>query len=232
MSEVEHPELDDSLLLSPANHSKYHSYIGCATWLVTLGRFKIAHAVNTYARFSQAPREGHMIGLKRVFGYLKKWIKETTLIDPNYLDHSQFPTEAYDQWKEFYPDAEEPMPAKDMLPKPLGKKIWITAYTDSDHAHDVVTRRSVTGELLFLNNTPVKDISQRQKTVEPSTYGSELVATRVTTALILEYRNTSRIMGVELDGPALLLGDNNSVVLNCTNPDSVLKKKHVACNYH
>src|SRR5210317_780599 len=173
-----------------------------------------------------------MIGLKRVFGYLKKWIKGTTLIDPNYPDHSQFPTEAYDQWKEFYPDAEEPMPAKDMLLEPLGDKIQITAYTDSDHAHDLVTRRSVTGVLLFLNDTLVKAISQRKKTVETSTYGSELVATRVATKRILEYRNTLHLIGVELDGPALLLGDNNSVVLNCTMPHSVLKKMHAACNYH
>src|SRR5210317_1066894 len=124
------------------------------------------------------------------------------------------------------------MPAQDMLPAPLGDKNRIMAYTDSDHAHDVVIRRSVTGVLLFLINTPVKAISQRQKTVETSTYGSELVATRVATELILEYRNTLHLMGVELDGLALLLGDNNSVVLNCTMPHSVLKKKHAACNYH
>ena len=122
MSEVEHPRLDDFPLLSPANHSKYRSLIGYATWIVTLGRFDIAYTVNTYARFSQAPREGHMVGLKRVFGYLKKWIKGTTLIDPNYPDHSQFPAETYDQWKEFYPDAEGPMPAQDMLPTPLGAR--------------------------------------------------------------------------------------------------------------
>ena len=137
-----------------------------------------------------------------------------------------------EQWKEFYPDAEEVLPAKDMTPKPLGKKIRITCYKDADHAHDLVTRRSVTGVLLFLNNTPVKWISQRQKTVETSTYGSELVSARVATEIILEYRNNLRMMGVEGDGPALLLGDNNSVVLNCTMPHSVLKKKHAACNYH
>ena len=98
--------------------------------------------------------------------------------------------------------------------------------------NDVVTRRSVTGILLFLNNTPVKWISQRQKTVETSTYGSELVSAKVATELILKYRNTLRMMGTEPDGPALLLGDNNSVVLNCTMPNSVLKKKHAACSYH
>ena len=105
-------------------------------------------------------------------------------------------------------------------------------YKDADHAHDILTRRSVTGVLLFLNNTPVKWISQRQKTVETSTYGSEQVAAKVATELILEYRYTLRMLGVEPDGPALLLGDNNSVVLNCTMPNSVLKKKHAACSYH
>src|SRR5210317_266406 len=97
MSEVEHPELDDSPLLSPANNSKYCSLVGCATWIVTLGHFDIAYVVNTYAWLSQALREGYMVGLKKVIGYLKKWIKGTTLVDPNYPDHSQFPTEAYDQ---------------------------------------------------------------------------------------------------------------------------------------
>ena len=40
------------------------------------------------------------------------------------------------------------------------------------------------------------------------------------------------MMGCEPDGPALLLGDNNSVVLNCAMPNSVLKKKCSSCAYH
>ena len=173
-----------------------------------------------------------MEGLKRIFGYLKKFNKGCIIIDPKYPNHDDFDVETYDQWKEFYPDAQEDIPHKSMVPEPRGNKIRITVYKDADHAHDQVTRRSVTGVLLFLNNTPVKAISQRQKTVETSTYGSELVAARVATELILEYRNTLRMMGIEPDGPAMMLGDNNSVVLNCTMPHSVLKKKHAACNYH
>ena len=83
-----------------------------------------------------------------------------------------------------------------------------------------------------MNDTPVKWTSQRQKTVETSTCGSELVSARVTMELILEHRNTLRMMRVEPDGPGLMLGDNNSVVLNCTMPNSMLKKKHAACNCH
>ena len=41
-----------------------------------------------------------------------------------------------------------------------------------------------------------------------------------------------RMMGVNIDGSALMLGDNKSVVLNTTVPSSVLKKKHCAIAYH
>jgi hypothetical protein len=58
------------------------------------------------------------------------------------------------------------------------------------------------------------------------------VASRVATELILEVRYMLRSLGMALDGPALMLGDNMSVVLNTTFPSSVLKKKHNAIAYH
>ena len=39
-------------------------------------------------------------------------------------------------------------------------------------------------------------------------------------------------MGVKVEGPALLMGDNLSVVVNTTVPSSMLKKKHQAICYH
>jgi hypothetical protein len=76
------------------------------------------------------------------------------------------------------------------------------------------------------SNMPIRWISKHQKTVETSTYGSELVASRVATELILEIRY------MLLDGPALMLGNNTSVVLNTTDLSSVLKKKYNAIAYH
>jgi hypothetical protein len=107
----------------------------------------------------------------------------------------------------------------------------MTVYVNADHAHDLVIRRSITGILVMLNNTPIRWISKLQKTVETSTYGSELVTSRIYTELILEVRYMLRSLGVALDGPALMLGDNMSVVLNTTVPSSVLKKKHNAIAY-
>jgi hypothetical protein len=128
---------------------------------------------------------------------------------------------------EFYPDASEDIP-KDLSPE-KGSRVRMTVYVDADLAHDLVTRRSITGILVMLNNTPIRWISKRQNTVETSTYGSESVASRISTELILEVRTMLRSLGVALDGIALMLGDNMSVVLNTTFPSSVLKKKH-KCN--
>jgi hypothetical protein len=55
----------------------------------------------------------------------------------------------------------------------------MTVYVDADHAHDLVTRRSITGILVMINYTPIRWISKGKKTVETSTYGSELVASRI-----------------------------------------------------
>ena len=142
-------------------------------------------------------------------------------------DTSNIEINEFDNWKEFYPDAAEQLP--DNMPVPFGKKARITAYVDADHAHDTVTRRSVTAILIFVNNTPVRWYSKRQRTVETSTYGAELVAARIATDMIIELRYILRMLGVPVDGPALLLGDNNSVVLNTSVPSSILRRTSRVC---
>ena len=151
-------------------------------------------------------------------------------MDPNNLDWSEFDNAINDDWSELYPDAEEELPPN--MPPPRGRTVRITCYVDADHAHDQVTRRSITGILIFFNNTPIKWLSRRQKTVESSTYGSELVAARIATELIIEVRYNLRMLGVKIDGPAWMLGDNQSVIMNTTIPSSGPRKKHNAIAYH
>jgi hypothetical protein len=42
----------------------------------------------------------------------------------------------------------------------------MTVYVDTDHAHDLVTRISITGILVILNNTPIRWVSKRQTKVD------------------------------------------------------------------
>jgi phage regulator Rha-like protein len=72
------------------------------------------------------------------------------------------------------------------------KKVQLTIMVDADHGHCQVTRRSV-----FINSTPLRCFSKMQKTVETSTYGSELVAARIATDIAMEFRYSIRMMGFD-----------------------------------
>jgi hypothetical protein len=60
---------------------------------------------------------------------------------------------------------------------------------------------------------------------------TKLVAARLAAELVLEYRYVLRILGMKVEGPTTVFGDNNSVILNTSVPSSMLKKKHNACAY-
>ena len=82
-------------------------------------------------------------------------------------------------WTELYPDSEEELP--DEMPDPSMKQVKITPYFDVDHVPDLVTRRSVTGELVYVNSTPIKWYYNINNNMEASTYVSDLFAIRLTT---------------------------------------------------
>lgn len=108
----------------------------------------------------------------------------------------------------------------------------ITVFVDSDHAHDQKTCRSITGLLGFIGCTPIMARAKRQTSVETSTYGAEFSAARSAVEYITGMRLLLRSLGVPVNGPSVLLGDNRGVVLSATQFTSVLTKKHHAISYH
>ena len=130
----------------------------------------------------------------------------------------------------FYPDANEELDKE--LPKALVPEMAITVLVDSDHAHDKVTRRSITGLLIFIGRTPVFWMSKRQGAIETSTYGAEFNAMKTAVEEVISVRYMLRCLGVKVTQPTNILGDNRSVIINATERDSLLKKKHVAIAYH
>jgi hypothetical protein len=133
-------------------------------------------------------------------------------------------------WGEYYPDAAEAIPPN--APEPRGKEVQTCCYVDADHAGCHVTRRSYTGILLYAQSAPLIWYSKKQNTVETSTFGSEFIAAKIAVELIEGLRYKLRMMGVALDGPTGVFCDNESVVINSTQPESCLKKKHNAIAYH
>ena len=117
-------------------------------------------------------------------------------------------------------------------PPPRGPTVTTTTYCDANLYHDKITGRALSGILHFVNGTPIDWYCKRQATVETATYGSEFVVARIATEQIIDIRTTLRYLGVDIQGPSFLFGDNQSVVTSSTVPSSVLNKRSSALNYH
>ena len=84
----------------------------------------------------------------------------------------------------------------------------------------------------FGRRTPILWYSKRQNTIEVSTFGSEFVAMRQAFEMIKALNYKLRMFRIPIRETAKVFGDNNSVVLNCSSPESTLKKKHLSINYN
>jgi hypothetical protein len=104
-------------------------------------------------------------------------------------------------WGGFYGTKKEEMPPKMLTAR--GNLVRIFCFADTDHAGNIVTRRSHTGVLAFVNNTLVSWFSKRQNTVECSTFGSEFVVLQIVVeqleALRCKLRMQQTLIAVEPD---------------------------------
>jgi hypothetical protein len=114
----------------------------------------------------------------------------------------------------------------------MGLSVKLHVFVEAAHATNLLTRRLVTDIIIFLNGKPIWWYSKCQNTIESSTFGSEFVAMKIATEMVEGIRYKLRMMGVELDGPANVFGDNESVIKNVTRPESMLKKKHNSVAFH
>ena len=118
-------------------------------------------------RFRANPRKGHLSRLKRVVGYMKKKpncaIRFRTGIPDWEAVFGDEPIQ-YDWMETVYGRPPEPTDAN--APPPKGKPVRLTTFVDANLMHDVVTGRSCTGILEFLNQTPIDWFSKRQSQVE------------------------------------------------------------------
>ena len=133
-------------------------------------------------------------------------------------------------WKQFYGDFEEELPPG--RPRSLGKEMLIRAFVDADFAGDKLTRRSRTGFIVMLNSAPIFWFSKKQTSAETSSFGSEFVAMKQCCEYLKGLRYKLRMMGITVNNPCFVYGDNQSVLWNMTIPDSMLKNKTSSVAYH
>ena len=223
------PELDQSVELNADDATLYQHLIGVLHWIVEIGRVDIITEVSVLAAYLACPRDGHLDAALNVYGYLTKKHNARLILDPRYpeIDMKKFPKE---DWNYFYGPVKEMIPPD--MPTPLGREIILRMYVDASHANDRVNRRSRTGFFIFMQQALIQWCSKKQPTVESSVFGAEFVAMKHGLEICRGLRYKIRMMGIPLNTPTFVYGDNNSVIINTSRPQSQLQKKSHSICFH
>ena len=149
---------------------------------------------------------------------LKSHTNSEMMFDPSRVDfdNTLFPKKdwGYSIYAQAASESQEELPPN--MPKPRGRGMDMRVYVNSDHAGDTVTRRSRTGFVIFLNGATIYWSSKKQTSCETSSFGSEFCAMKQATEYVKGFRYKWRMMGIHVEDPTFIFGDNQSVLANST----------------
>ena len=145
----DHPELDDTQLLTDESIQHYLTMVEQLQWIVTLGRFDIHAQVTSMSRFRSAPRKGHLERLQRIYGYVLKTMHYSTRYRTEEPDYSYLPNMKYDWSYTVYGNVQEII--SNNCPNPLGKSVTTTTTLDANLLHCLAIGASLTDSTITAN---------------------------------------------------------------------------------
>nr|GEX30838.1 Ty3/gypsy retrotransposon protein [Tanacetum cinerariifolium] len=110
--------------------------------------------------------------------------------------------------------------------------MFLTAYSDADWAKCVVTRKSLTGYYVFLNNSLVSWKSKKQNTLYKSSTEAEYIALAAVTSELIWILIFLKDLQIESLLPVSLHCDSNSAIKIAANPDFYERTKHLEIALH
>ena len=237
MLEDDHPENlegTEDEFLTALEIVTYQSYIGSLQWCCILCRIDVEYPVKTISSYNAAPKKGHAKRVMRIWSFLKANPKRGIRIDPRDFVLGEGESTFQDHHREHlqidYGNEEESRDPRD--PEPLGKALTLVGFSDANHAHNRVSRRSTSGRAILLGKTILSWKSKNQVGCEGSSYGSELRAAALCAQELRGFRAFLRSIGVLIKGPSILLVDNAAALYAATNLATTLKAKHLSIDYN
>ena len=110
------------------------------------------------------------------------------------------------------------------MPITRGEGFTINLFVNSDHAGDLVTRRSWTGYFLYLISALICWHSKKCLLIETSSFGSDFMAMKHATNHICGLKCKLCMIGILMNSLVYVYGDNKSILCNTMAPDSSLEK--------
>ncbi len=111
-------------------------------------------------------------------------------------------------------------------------ELTLSGYTDADYGTCTDNRKSVSGMIVYLGNTPIAWKTKQQRVVAQSTAEAEYISMAQGTKDIIYFRSMCTELGIPQTRPTVLYGDNNSAICLTSNPDHHELTKHISNKYH
>lgn len=111
-------------------------------------------------------------------------------------------------------------------------ELKLVGYTDSDFGGDQVERKSTSGNILFMNTTPISWSSKKQTIVALSSCEAEYVAGCHSVCHGVWLNEVLKDLKVQIERPFVLQMDNTSTITLAKNPVSHGRSKHIDVKYH
>ena len=106
-----------------------------------------------------------------------------------------------------------------------------TGYSDANWAGDTIDRKSTSGIVFTINNTPVAWTSNKQNIVALSTAESELIGLVNSAKEYIWFRKFFSELNFEFSNPTIIYGDNNAANSIVKNNLSNCRSKHIGIKY-
>ena len=165
------PEIHISQELDPQDASYYQSLKGILRWIVELVRVDICVEVYMMSSHVALTRQVHFDQVLHIFGYLKKHHNSEMVFDPTEPDINMLQFKKQDWSQTINGELNEAISPNAQLA--CGRGMRMAVWVDSDHAGELLTRRSRTGYLILLNGSPIYWFSKKIPIIETSTFGAE-----------------------------------------------------------
>ena len=107
---------------------------------------------------------------------------------------------------------------------------WLRCYVDSDWASDKISRKSVSGWIVYIQNNPIAWGSRQQQTISQSSSEAEFIALSDICKEIVFIVNIFEFFGINIKLPVIVKVDNKGAIFIANNP--VTKRtKHIHVRY-
>ena len=110
--------------------------------------------------------------------------------------------------------------------------IEVSAYSDADWARDKETRRSTSGIMVMINNSPVIFKSKVQQSVALSTAEAEYIAISLCIQEVMWVKSLLSELKVRIDDSVVMHEDNQSAIAIANNDGYQSRAKHIDIRYH